>query len=122
MKPVLLVVFIAALLAFWLPASSQDTSLGAAPPWPPDLANLLEQPLGGGWVPPVRFVEPAGQLGGSTQAVAVQGSLAYIGDGPRMLVLDRASGRACAGRSDAAPDRRSAGHCHCRRRDLRDCR
>ena len=121
MKLTLLTTLTVVLLAFWLPASSQDTSLRAAPPWPPDLANLPEQPLGGGWVPPVRFVAPAGQLGGSTQAVAVQGSLAYIGDGPRMLVLDVAHPDTPVQVGQTPPLTEVVhGHRRCRRPGLRD--
>ena len=88
MKPTLWIAVTILLLSFWLPASGQSSLPGTTQPWSPALTGLLAQPASGVSLPPISAITPAGQLGGSTQAVAVQGSLAYIGTGPRMLVLD----------------------------------
>ena len=39
----------------------------------------------------VRGIELVGQIGGETNAVAVQGSYAYVGVGPRLVVVDVSS-------------------------------
>lgn len=51
-------------------------------------------------------VELAGQIGGASYAVAAQGDYAYVGVGPRLVVLDVSdpSSVAVVGRTDALPD------------------
>jgi len=91
MKLTHLITLTVALLAFWLPASSQNPPPITSQPWPPDLTSLLDQPYGGGWNPPLRFVEPAGQIGGTTKFVLVQDNVAYIAHGPRLQIVNVAN-------------------------------
>jgi len=51
-------------------------------------------------------VELVGQIGGSTYAVAVQGDYAYIGVGPRLVILDISTPRSPSviGQTDVLPD------------------
>lgn len=102
MKPTLLIATTVLRLSSWLPAARQSMAPATSQPWPPELIdpaaalhslNLGDfqppaQPAGSAALPPINAIVPVSQLGGSTQAVAVQGALAYISDGPRMLVLD----------------------------------
>jgi len=56
--------------------------------------------------PPSVGVELVGQIGGSTYAVAVQGDYAYIGAGPRLVILDIStpSSPSVVGQTDVLPE------------------
>lgn len=51
--------------------------------WAPAVMNAGEAPL-----QPLTALEIAGQIGGQMQGIAVQGGYAYIGVGPRLVILD----------------------------------
>ena len=85
-------VLLAALFSAWIPAR-------AAPPLRVSEADARLD------APPPQF-QWLGQAGGSMLAVALQGSLAYVGVGPRLCILDvsQPSQPVMLGQTDPLPD------------------
>ena len=74
---------------------------------PGDSGTLLLAPAGQGMtLADAENVELVGQIGGSTSAIAVQGDYAYIGVGPRLVVLDisNPANPTMVGRTEVLPD------------------
>ena len=76
---VLSCLLICGLLAISVPVASAPLGSGEPPPFPADLALTTAV---------ARNMEYVGQIGGTTVAVAVSGDYAYLGEGPRLIILD----------------------------------